>query len=241
MYALSLGGQEADETPGIEIVRQVFDDRLDIVEKHWSGDLNAPENRGFDEGVSRRSLHLVEWDTYPTYDRGTVRFQGTLLRDAVLQQTKRETQENGWTPYTLTVADGYDFVGNILPKFEDGREWILDDDTGSAVATEYFFYPSTNQFKVSFPFPKALSGPHRICLARSGIRGRQPEAARWRGRGHIRLRENPGGVAIRRRVSHFSPAPLPGARAARGNKIEAAPGFRLLLGCGLWCQRNPVL
>ncbi len=163
-YALSLEGQEADETPGIEIVRQVFDDRLDIVEKHWSGDLNAPENRPFDEGVRRQSLALVRWNDYPAYEGGGVSFRGTLLGNAVLQQTKREAQEGGFQPYTLTVADGHDFVGHILPNLEAGREWILDDDTGSAVATEYFFYPSTNQFKIRFPFPKALSDPTEYVL-----------------------------------------------------------------------------
>ena len=32
-------------TPGIEVVRQAFPDQAEIVEKHWSGDVNAPENR----------------------------------------------------------------------------------------------------------------------------------------------------------------------------------------------------
>ena len=82
-----------------------------------------------------------------------------ILGDAVLGQTKREAQKGGLQPYTLTVADGHGLVGHILPELGAGREWILDDDTGSAVATEYFFYPSSNQFRISFPFPKALSDP----------------------------------------------------------------------------------
>ena len=41
LHRMSLGG----EWLGIDQVRQVFHDRPEIVEKHWSGKLNAPENR----------------------------------------------------------------------------------------------------------------------------------------------------------------------------------------------------
>ena len=51
LYHLSLTAQEARQTPGIDVVRQVFSDQAAIVDKHWSGALNAPENRPFDEGV----------------------------------------------------------------------------------------------------------------------------------------------------------------------------------------------
>ena len=96
LYALTLAQQEAGLTPGIDPVRQVFSDQPETVEKHWSGDLNAPENRPFDEGVGRRSLNLVRWDDYPTYARGWVSFRGTLLEGAVLGQTKREVHEGGY-------------------------------------------------------------------------------------------------------------------------------------------------
>ena len=43
LYQLSLAAQEADQTPGIAVVRQVFVDQAAIVDKHWSGALNAPE------------------------------------------------------------------------------------------------------------------------------------------------------------------------------------------------------
>ena len=45
LYRLSLAAMEEDRTPGIAEVRQAFHDQLVIVEKHWSGKLNAPENR----------------------------------------------------------------------------------------------------------------------------------------------------------------------------------------------------
>ena len=45
LYLLSLDARNAGETPGIDQVRQAFLDQSEIVEKHWSGNLNAPENR----------------------------------------------------------------------------------------------------------------------------------------------------------------------------------------------------
>ena len=45
LYHLSLTAQEARQTPGIAVVRQVFSDQAVVVDKHWSGELNAPENR----------------------------------------------------------------------------------------------------------------------------------------------------------------------------------------------------
>ena len=155
LYALSMDAQDAGDVPGIAMVREVFGDRLEVVEKHWSGDLNAPENRP-NEGVRRKSMGLVRWEDYPTFDRGTVSFRGTLLKDAVLNQTKKEAQKGGWHPYSLSIADGEDYIGYILPPLEGGTSWALNSDSGSAVAKDYFFYPATNQFKISFPFPKSL-------------------------------------------------------------------------------------
>ena len=64
------------------MIRRVFSDQTEIVEKHWSGKLNAPENRGFDEGHEYVSHHLVEWEKLPTFDGGYVQFKGRLLGDA---------------------------------------------------------------------------------------------------------------------------------------------------------------
>ena len=51
LYQLTLMEQAAGPYPGIAVVRQVFTDQASIVDKHWSGALNAPENRPFDEGA----------------------------------------------------------------------------------------------------------------------------------------------------------------------------------------------
>ena len=45
LYLLSLDARDAGETPGIAQVREAFHDQGEIIEEHWSGKLNAPENR----------------------------------------------------------------------------------------------------------------------------------------------------------------------------------------------------
>ena len=80
LYQVALPVREAGgDPPGIAAMRQVFAGQADIVEKHWSGALNAPENRPFDEGVNRRSHDVVQWDQHPTYDGHSVTFSGTLI------------------------------------------------------------------------------------------------------------------------------------------------------------------
>ena len=84
LYQLTRKEQKTNRTPGIAAVRQVFTEQTALVNKHWSGALNAPENRPFDEGPYQESHHLIQWDQYPTYDGRSVTFEGTLLDDAVL-------------------------------------------------------------------------------------------------------------------------------------------------------------
>ena len=45
LYQLALAARAEGQRPGIAEVRQAFADQSEIVEKHWSGKLNAPENR----------------------------------------------------------------------------------------------------------------------------------------------------------------------------------------------------
>ena len=156
LYQLSLTAQETDQTPGIAAVRQVFSDQAAIVDKHWSGALNAPENRPFDEGVDRSSHDLIQWDQYPTYDGQEVSFNGTLLNDAVLSRgTLSLAREGGYTNFSLSLADDHGFVGSILPPLESGS-WTLDDP-GDTVATIYRL--DGRQFTVTFQFPQALDSP----------------------------------------------------------------------------------
>ena len=158
--------------PGIAAVRQAFEDQSDIVDKHWAGALNAPENRPFDEGAYRRSHHLVQWDQHPIYDGRSVTFEGTLLGDAVLSND--DPRSGGYQNFILALTDKPEFVGSILPDISRGN-WTLDDD-GDTVASKYFFYPATRKFTVTFPFPTALSNPQNYAVE---VRGFQ-DASRTR-------------------------------------------------------------
>ena len=157
LYRVALPAQETGDTPGIAEIRQVFAGLQTIVDKHWSGALNAPENRPFDEGVDRTSHDLVQWDQHPTYDGHSVAFSGTLLDGAVLAaETIEQARAGGYQPFTLSLADASEFAGFILPPFTDGtRSWALD--AGDSVANTYSLGDDT--FTITFPFPEALGNP----------------------------------------------------------------------------------
>ena len=156
LYLVALPVREAGgDPPGIAAMRQVFADQASIVEKHWSGALNAPDNRPFDEGVSRASHDVVQWDHYPSYDGHSVTFNGTLLDGAVLTaETIEQARASGSQPFTLLLADVYEFAGFIFPP---GGRWLLD--IGSSVADTYSLDEDTKSFTITFPFPEALRNP----------------------------------------------------------------------------------
>ena len=147
LYSLTLEKQDADQRPGIGVLRQVFPDQDEIVERHWAGRLNAPENRGFDEGRDRTSHDLVQWDQYPTYEDGEVSFTGTLLNDAVFSHPATE-----YPNFFSRPANGSKFLGHILPP---GRNWRLKYPL-DAIADSYQL--DGQSFTVSFTFPEALEG-----------------------------------------------------------------------------------
>lgn len=155
LYRLSLAAKDSGETPGIEDVRLAFQDQAEIVEKHWSGKLNAPENRPFDEGIYRSNHGLIQWDQHPTYDGQHVTFSGTLLGDAVLsRETIGEARRgSGYQNFDLYPAAMGGFEGRILP---DGISWALHFP-GDTIATEYRLEADT--FTIKFPFPTALGNP----------------------------------------------------------------------------------
>ena len=157
LYRLSLAEQEADRTPGIEAVRRVFSRQSDVIDLHWSGAVNAPENRPFDEGKERTSHDLIQWDQYPTYDGPSVSFRGRLLDGAVLSKaTIYQARDRGYRNFSMSPADDSGYVGSILPPLLGGRSWILDDP-GDSVATTYRL--GGREFDIQFLFPKALGDP----------------------------------------------------------------------------------
>ena len=160
--------QEARQTPGIDVLRQVFSDLAAIVDKHWSGALNAPENRPFDEGVDQRSHDLIQWDQHPTYDGQDVSFNGTLLDDAVLSsETISQAREGGgYSNFSFRLADDYDYLGTILPPLECVR-WLLDG-TSHTVATVYQLDEGTFTVKFQFPHFRRRWTVHRTTLSSYG-------------------------------------------------------------------------
>ena len=153
LYQLSLVS-----TIGVDAVRLVFSHQLDIIALHWSGGMNAPENRPFNEGKERPTHDLIQWDQYPTYDGRSVSFQGTLLGDAVLSKANIHQARGGgkYPNFGISHVDNPEYVGTILPQLVGGSNWTLDDP-GDSVATTYRL--SDGGFDVRFPFPKALGDP----------------------------------------------------------------------------------
>ena len=184
LYMLSLAEREEDRTPGIDAVRQVFKGQTGIVNKHWSGAVNAPENRPFDEGIDRESHDLIGWNQLPTYDGHSVAFEGILLGDAVLANP--DPKSGGYQNFILRSADKGEYLGSILPPLSVGEgSWILDDP-GDSVAPQYLLVPATRadgmrglfrRFIIQFPFPEALGNPSDYVVGVWGFRDgtRTPE------------------------------------------------------------------
>ena len=153
-YRLSLEAQEANFTPGIAEVREAFAGQDAIIDHHWSGKMNAPETRPFDEGRDRTNHALIQWTQPPTYDgSSSVTFEGVLLDDAVL--VNDAPTQGGYSNFSLYTADG-EWVGSILPGLTSGN-WTLDDP-GDTVASKYLVSPETRAFIIEFPFPQKLEG-----------------------------------------------------------------------------------
>ena len=152
-YRLSLEAKEADSTPGVAEVRKAFAGQDAIIDHHWSGKMNAPENRGFDEGLDRVKHDVVRWDKYPTYEDGNVSFKGKLLNDGVFSHPAVTSPGTTVYPnFAVRPANGDKFLGSILPP---GRNWRLDDPF-DVIANSYQL--DGQSFTVSFTFPEGLDG-----------------------------------------------------------------------------------
>ena len=156
LYQLSLEEQQAKRIPGIAAVRRVFSGQADVIDRHWSGQLNATENRPVDEGIYHESHDLVEWDQYPTYANQSVSFKGRLLSDAVLENNRPSS--GGRQNFALYAAYEYSQIGNILSPLTNGWVW-KPALGGSAVAYNYWLYDEGKTFHVQFPFAEVLGDP----------------------------------------------------------------------------------
>ena len=148
LYLLSWNMEAAGgERAGIAEVRQIFPEQAHIIDKHWDGALNAPENRAYDEyKFSKYSHDLIQWDQYPTYNGQMVTFRGSLLADSVLRSRTLAEANSGYSNFQLRSIDGQ-FVSNIEPPSRKGQ----------VTSVEYLLEGST--FSVKFHFPQAFGNP----------------------------------------------------------------------------------
>ena len=156
-YRLSLEAQEGDLTPGIAEVRKAFAGQDAIIDRHWSGKLNAPENRGFDEGYEYTSHNLIQWTRYPTYENGVVTFEGIFLNGAEPSFRLPRPPGPHYSTFYLRTAEDRKHVGSILEPLSGNRTWPLDDP-GDVVADTYLMDDASNTFTVTFDFPEGLEG-----------------------------------------------------------------------------------
>ena len=155
-YHLSLEERQAEQVPGIAEVRQVFSEQAAIIDRHWSGTLNAPDNLPYDAGIDLTNHDLIQWDQYPTYDGRSVTFKGTLIDEAILENNRPDL--GGVQNFTLFSVDEFKHLGSILSPRTDGARWVLSN-TGSVVANTYWIYQADGTFHVEFSFPTVLGNP----------------------------------------------------------------------------------
>ena len=177
--------QRGDRHLGIDEVRRVFAGESDIVEKHWSGKLNAPENRWMAE-MSSQSHNLIRWDQHPVYDGDTITFSGTLLGDADLSSgTIAQTRNDNYQNFHLFTVENSRFIGNIFhPDWTHGTR-----HPGDNIALEYRLQGRT--FTVRFRLPESLGNPADYVVDVWGFRDESRTAVIWPDRdrlGYARIR-----------------------------------------------------
>lgn len=143
-----------DYRAGIPQVRAAFPDSADIINRHWSGDLNAPHRWDPDDNLAFTSHNAVVWTQKPTYDDGIVSFAGSLSGDASLVSPDASTarQFGGSSNFTINDASG-NALGSILIPLTGGSYWTLDDP-GDVIAEQYQI--GGGNFAISFQWPDAL-------------------------------------------------------------------------------------
>lgn len=140
---------------GIEEVRRAFPEWREIIEVHYSGDLNAPYRWDPDDAIDSLHHDAVIWMQKPIYEGGFVSFSGRLTGNASLvSRSVSEAQRGGLAAFS--ISEGREVIGSILPKLPAGRSWTLDDP-GDTVAD--VFELDGNSFSVRFRWPAAAGGP----------------------------------------------------------------------------------
>ena len=157
LYRLSRS-QPAPRTPfayraGISQLREAFPNHVGIIDRHWSGDLNAPHRWDPDDSLRFTSHEVVVWTQKPTYLNSTVSFTGHLQGTASLSKPDTESaMRGGAANFTINDYDGNP-LGSILIPLTGNSYWNLDDP-GDVVADQYEV--GNGRFEISFRWPTAL-------------------------------------------------------------------------------------
>ena len=175
-YRLSQEAQEADRTSGIAEVRKAFTGQEAIIDRHWSGKMNAPDNRPFDEGYEYTSHDLIQWTRHPTYEDGVVTFEGTYLNGAEPSFRLPRPRGSQYANFSLMAAEGGEWLGSILAPLSGNRTWTLDEP-GDVVADTYLIDNTSNTFTVTFDFPEGLGdNPSDYVVEVAGFQNSDREA-----------------------------------------------------------------
>ena len=161
-----------DYRADIEQVRQAFPKQREIIDLHYTGDLNAPHRWDPDDAINFRHHDVVTWIQKPTYQNGVVSFSGRLVGEATLVSRSIDEARQGGIA-TFTIAEGSEPLGSILPKLTGGSYWTLDDPA-DVVADR--FDVNGNSFSISFRWPAAAGNPigKRISIWGYNNAGRTP-------------------------------------------------------------------
>lgn len=160
LYSVSRAKPRPQEKNGyradIEDVRKAFPGQREIIEIHYTGDLNAPHRWDPDDALNFTHHDAVIWTQKPTYQNGIVSFSGRLAGEATLVSRNITEARQGRKATTFTIGEGNLTIGSILPKLTDGSYWTLDDP---ADVIADLFEIHRNTFNLSFGWPATADNP----------------------------------------------------------------------------------
>ena len=152
---------------GIEEVREAFAYASEIVERHWSGDINTPDKHDIDDSIRYSHPDAIEWIQKPTYSNGLVTFHGKVRDGYRLHSpTLHDARQGGYPNFTWLNPKLGDYVGSILPKLTGNSYWTLDDP-GDVVADQYRIDDGT--FYIAAEFYWVIGDPQDFVVRIGGI------------------------------------------------------------------------
>ena len=148
-------------------MREAFAFASDIVERHWSGDINTPDKYDIDDDIPYSDPEAIEWIQKPTYTSGLITFHGRIKEGYRLHSpTVQEARQGGYANFTWLNPKSGDYLGAILPELTGRSYWILDDP-GDVVAKEYRIEEGV--FYVVVQYPGSVGDPQEIVVRVGGV------------------------------------------------------------------------